>query len=172
MGAAEHSFAHCGRLKLPSKENNSALRRALQSKVEIMNKKFIIAWIVVFVAWFFGSFLVHGVLLRAEYMHLTNLFRAEGDQQKYFPLMILAHVILSGAFVWIYAHGAEAKPWIAQGVRFGVAAALLTIVPTYIIYFVVQPMPGDVVIKQIIFDGVLTVMLGTIVSWLYRDTAR
>jgi hypothetical protein len=85
--------------------------------------------------------------------------------------MILAHVIMAGAFVWIYARGVEAKPWVAQGVRFGVAVALLMIVPTYMIYFVVQPMPGDVVIKQIVFDGVLMVILGMIVAWLYRDTA-
>jgi len=37
------------------------------------------------------------------------------------------------------------------------------------IYFVVQPMPGEVVIKQIVFDGILMVILGTIVAWLYRD---
>ena len=136
-----------------------------------MNKKFVIAWIVLLIAWFVGSFVVHGVLLRSDYMQLTNLFRVEGEQQKYFPLMFLAHVILSGAFVWIYARGVEAKPWLAQGVRFGVAVALLTIVPTYMIYFVVQPMPGEVVIKQILFDGVLMVILGTIVAWLYRDRA-
>jgi uncharacterized protein YqhQ len=137
-----------------------------------MNKKFLIAWVVLFVAWFLGSFVVHGVLLRADYMQLTNLFRAEGDQQKYFPLMLVAHVILSGAFVWIYARGVEARPWLAQGVRYGIAVALLTVVPTYLIYFVVQPMPGDVVIKQIVFDGVLTVILGTIVAWLYRGRAQ
>jgi hypothetical protein len=136
-----------------------------------MDKKFLIAWIVLFLAWFIGSFVVHGVLLRSDYMQLTNLFRAEGDQQRHFPLMVLAHVILSGAFVWIYARGVEAKPWLTQGVRFGVAVALLTIVPTYMIYFVVQPMPGFVVIKQIVFDGVLMVMLGMIVAYLYRDTA-
>jgi hypothetical protein len=136
-----------------------------------MNKKFIIAWIVLFVAWFMGSFVVHGVLLHSDYIQLTNLFRPESDQQRYFPLMILAHVLLSGAFVWIYARGVEAKPWMAQGVRFGVAVALLSIVPTYLIYFVVQPMPGGVVIKQIIFDGVLVVILGTIVAWLYRGAA-
>jgi hypothetical protein len=136
-----------------------------------VNKKFIIAWIALFVAWFMGSFVVHGVLLRSDYMQLTNLFRTEGDEQKYFPLMILAHLILSGAFVWIYARGVEPKPWLAQGVRFGVAVALLTTVPTYMIYFVVQPIPGDVVIKQIVFDGVLMVILGTIVAWLYRDAA-
>jgi hypothetical protein len=135
-----------------------------------MNKKFLIAWAVLFLAWFIGSFLVHGVLLNADYMQLTGLFRPEGDAQKYFPLMILAHVIVSGAFVWIYARGVEAKPCMAQGVRFGIAVALLTSVPTYMIYFVVQPMPGSVVIKQIVFDGILMVLLGTIAAWLYRGT--
>ena len=135
-----------------------------------MSKKFLTAWIVLFAAWFLGSFVVHGVLLRSDYLQLTNLFRAESDQRKYFPLMIAAHVILSGAFVWIYARGVEAKPWMAQGVRLGLAVALLTVVPTYMIYFVVQPMPADIVIKQIVCDGVLTIILGMIVAWLYRAT--
>jgi hypothetical protein len=136
-----------------------------------MNKKFIIAWIVLFVAWLLGDFVIHAVLLRSDYMQLTNLYRTEEDQQKYFPLMILVHVILSGALVWIYARGAEAKPWMAQGVRFGIAVALLTAVPTYLIYYVVQPMPENVVFKQILCEGVLMVILGTIVAWLYRNTA-
>lgn len=135
-----------------------------------MNKKFVIAWIVLFVVWFVGSFVVHGVLLRPDYMQLSSLFRLESDQQRYFPLMILAHVILSGAFVWIYARGVESKPWLSQGLRFGIAVALLTIVPSYLIYFVVQPMPAAVVIKQILFDGVLLLILGAIVARLYRDT--
>jgi hypothetical protein len=104
-------------------------------------------------------------------MQLTGLFRTEDQEQKYFPLMILAHVFLSGAFVWIYARGVEAKPWMPQGVRFGVAIALLTVVPTYTIYFVIQPMPAEVVMKQIVCDAILLVILGMIVAWLYRDAA-
>jgi len=146
-------------------------RPGLQMEAETMNKKFAIAWLVLFVAWFLGSFVVHAVLLRSDYMQLSFLFRPVGDQQRYFPLMILAHVILSGAFVWIYARGVEAKPWMAQGVRFGFAVALLTVVPTYTIYFVIQPMPGEVVIKQIVCDGLLLVILGAIVAWLYRNVA-
>ena len=134
-----------------------------------MNKKFIVAWIVIFVAWFLGSFVVHGVLLNADYMRLGTLFRAPADSQRYFPLMILAHVMLAGAFAWIYARGVEPKPWLGQGVRFGVAVAFLTTIPTYLIYFVVQPMPADTVVKQILFDGVLMVVLGVIAGWLYRD---
>ena len=134
-----------------------------------MNKKFIIAWVVIFIAWFIGSYVVHGVLLNGDYMALSMLFRTPADSQKYFPLMILAHVLLSGAFAWIYARGVEPKPWVAQGVRFGIAVALLTTVPTYLIYYCVQPMPGDVVAKQIIFDSILMVILGVLVGWVYRD---
>jgi hypothetical protein len=137
-----------------------------------MNKKFFIAWLVLFIAWFIGSFMVHGVLLAPDYKQLTSLFRPDSDAEKYFPLMFLAHVFLSGAFVWIYARGVEAKPWLAQGVRFGIAVALLTVVPTYMIYFVVQPMPGEVVLKQICFDSALLVILGALVARICRDTAR
>lgn len=137
-----------------------------------MNKKFVIAWIVIFIAWFGGSFVVHGVLLHDDYMKLQNLFRPEAEAQQFFPLMVLAHVILAGAFVWIYSRGVEAKPWVSQGLRFGVAIALLAIVPTYMIYYVVQPMPGMVVVKQTVFDSILMLILGMIVAFIYKEPAR
>ena len=86
--------------------------------------------------------------------------------------MILAHVIMAGAFVWIYSRGVEAKPWLAQGIRFGVAVALLTVVPMYMIYYVVQPMPGMTVVKQIVFDTILVMILGAIAAFIYRVPSR
>ncbi len=137
-----------------------------------MNKRFVIAWIAVFVLWMAGSFLVHGVLLGADYKSVPNLFRTEAESQQLFPLMLLAHAILAGAFVWIYARGVEDAPWTGQGLRFGLAVALLTVVPTYIIYHVVQPMPGAIAVKQILFDGVLLLLLGLLVAYLHRDARR
>jgi hypothetical protein len=137
-----------------------------------MNKTFFIAWVVIFVAWMAGSFVVHGTLLHDDYMKLAGLFRSEADAQPYFPLMILAHIMLAGAFVWIYSQGVEAAPWLPQGIRFGVAVALLTCIPTYLIYYVVQPMPGMVVAKQIVFDGILMLILGVITAFIYRSPAR
>jgi hypothetical protein len=134
-----------------------------------MNKRFFLAWLVVFIAWFIGSFIVHGVLLHADYAQLSNLFRKEAEAQNFFPLMILAHIIMSGAFVWIYARGVEARPWLGQGMRYGVAIVLLTTVPLYLIYYVVQPMPGATVAKQIVFDGILLLILGAIVAFMYRN---
>jgi len=138
-----------------------------------MNKRFFIAWIVLFVAWFAGSFVVHGLLLGGDYKALQGtLFRTEADSQGYFPWMILAHVMLSGAFVWIYAKGVEARDWFPQGIRYGIAVALLTVVPTYLIYFVVQPTPQALMIKQIVFDGILLIVLGVIVAFMYRDAGK
>ncbi len=137
-----------------------------------MDRKFFIAWVVVFVAWMAGSFVVHGVLLHDAYSRLPDLFRPEADAQRLFPLMLLAHVVLAGAFVWIYARGAENKPWLGQGLRFGLAVALLTCVPMYMIYYVVQPMPGNMVVKQIVFAGIVVLALGAIVAWLYRVPTR
>lgn len=137
-----------------------------------MDKRFLAAWLIVFIAWMAGSFGVHGVLLHDDYMTLPNLFRPEAEAQQYFPLMLLAHVILAGAFVWIYSRGVEDAPWTGQGIRFGLAVALLTIVPTYIIYHVVQPIPGRIAVRQIVFDGVLMLALGLLVAFLYRGARR
>ena len=134
-----------------------------------MNKRFALAWLVLFIVWFFGSFVVHGVLLHGDYAALPNLFRKEAEAQNFFPLMILAHVFLSGAFVWIYARGVEAKPWLEQGLRFAVAVIFLTTLPLYLIYYVVQPMPGATVVKQIVFDGILVLILGAIAAFMYRQ---
>jgi hypothetical protein len=135
-----------------------------------MNKRFVTAWIVLFVLWMAGSFVVHGVLLGADYASVQQLFRLPADSQHYFPWMLLAHVLLAGALVWIYARGREAgKPWLGQGLRFGVAVALLTIVPTYMIYYAVQPMPGAIVIKQTLFDGLLVILLGIAAAFMYRN---
>jgi magnesium-transporting ATPase (P-type) len=137
-----------------------------------MDKKFLIGWVVIFIAWMAGSFLVHGVLLYDDYAKLPGLFRPEADAQKYFPFMLLAHLILAAALVWIYARGVSAAAWLGQGFRFGIAIALLTIVPTYLIYYAVQPMPGMHVAKQIVFDSVLILVLSAIVAFVYRQTGK
>lgn len=136
-----------------------------------MNKKFIISWVVVFIVWMVGSMLVHGVWLGESYAALTSLFRPEEGQMEKFPVMITAHVIMAGAFVWVYLRGRESGPWMAQGVRYGVAIALLAPIPMYMIYYAVQPLPADLVIKQIIGDGLLIVVLGMLTAFLNKPTA-
>lgn len=135
-----------------------------------MNRRFVVAWLAVFIGWMVGDFVIHGTLLYGEYARLPQLFRPEAEAQRYFPLMVLAHAIMAGAFVWIYARGVENTPWMGQGIRYGLAVALLGVVPTYLIYYVVQPLPGSLPVKQIVFDTILVVLLGMLVAFLYRTS--
>jgi hypothetical protein len=135
-----------------------------------MNRKFLIAWLVVFVLYMAGGMLIHGVLLGDEYM-ATGLMRPEAEAQELMHLMILAHVLMAGAFTWIYARGVENRPWLGQGLRFGLAVAIL-FTPIYIIYYVVQPTPGVLAVRQVAYDTILTLVVGAVVAFLYRGERR
>jgi hypothetical protein len=133
-----------------------------------MTKKFWFTALALFALSMLTDFLLHGLVLHADYAQLPNLMRTEADSQKYFHWMLLAHVFFALAFVWIYQRGREAKPWLGQGIRFGLAVAILAVVPGYLIYYVVQPLPGLLIVKQVGFDLVRMAGLGLCVGWAYR----
>lgn len=135
-----------------------------------MDKKFWITGIACTIVAFAAGFVVHGLLLRDEYMALPNLFRPEADAQGYFPYMILAHILIGFAFAWIYRQGITAgQPWLMQGVRFGIAVACLTTIPMFLIYYAIQPMPGQMVAKQIAFDSIATIINGIVAAFINKD---
>lgn len=131
-------------------------------------KTFVVAWVVAFVAWMFGSFVVHGVLLAGDYRALPALFRSEADGAAHFPFLLFAHVVASGALAWIYGRGVQPRPWLGQGIRFGLAAACLLPVYMYLVYFAVQPMPPALVARQVIFDMTVVVLVSLGVAFVYR----
>lgn len=133
-----------------------------------MDKKFLISWVVVFVLWMAGSFVIHAVILESSYMEMPNLFRSMEETEAYSHWMLLAHIMMAGAFVWIYRRGREDKPWLAQGVRYGLAIAVLAVIPTAMVYYVVQPLPGMHVVQQIVYETVLAVVLGAAAAFLNR----
>ena len=134
-----------------------------------MNAKFAISWLVMFILFMAAGFAVHGTLLKADY-EATGLMRSQAEQQQYFMWMILAHVFLAGAFTWIYSRGMEAaRAWLGQGLRYGLAVACLTAIPYYLIYYCVQPLPGMLVAKQVVFDTIVLMVMGAAVAFMYRS---
>lgn len=134
-----------------------------------MNKTFVLSVVAVFVVAMILGFVVHGVLLAPEYAKLVSLFRTPEDAQRHFPFMIAAHVVMAIGWTWVYRIGRENKPWLGQGVRFGLAVAVLATIPTYIIYFAAQPYPSDVVALQILYDTIGSVILGIVTAAVNRD---
>jgi len=133
-----------------------------------VNKRFFSSWLVIFILSMLFDFLIHGLLLKGDYAGLPTLYRGEADSQAYFGWMLGAHVLMSGAFVWIYQRGREDRPFVPQGLRFGLAMALLFAVPTFLIYYAVQPLPGMMVVKQCVFDTIRLLGLGVVVAALNR----
>ena len=135
-----------------------------------MNKAFAVSVAVMFVVSMILGFVVHGLLLGQQYAALTpQMFRAENDAMAHFGYMLAAHVFMALGFTWVYRQGRENKPFLGQGVRFGLAVAVLATIPTYLIYFAVQPLPSDLVAQQVVFDTIAMVILGITVAAVNRD---
>jgi len=137
-----------------------------------MNKKFLITGIACTVVGFALSFLIHGVLLQDDYMKLVNtgIFRTPEAANGLFHFMIIANVLIGFAFAWIYMQGiAPGIVWWQQGLRFGLAAACLAAIPMYMIYYVIEPMPGMLVAKQIGFDTVAMLVNGLVAAFINKD---
>lgn len=131
-------------------------------------KRFWLTFVVVLVVTAVGGFVVHAILLNPDYTEHQNLLRTEEDANAHFPFMLLGFVTFALAFTWIYAHGVEEKPWLGQGLRFGLVAWLLVSVTEYLTYFTVQPWAGATVLKQIGYELPMMLVLGLVAAALYR----
>jgi len=120
---------------------------------------------VMSVLFLMSGFVVHGVLLHNDYAQLPNLLRPEAEAQGHFMWMLLADALMGFGFTWIFLKGREpGKPAVGQGLRFGIAIAVLMTIPMYLIYYAVQPWPGAVVVKQIVYDVISVLVMGVVVA--------
>ena len=133
-----------------------------------MNWKFIVSVIVTFVLLFALGWLVHGGLLNADYAKLPNLMRPMVEVRGNILFMLAAQLSTAVAFTWIYLKGKEDKPWLAQGIRYGIAVALLVTVPVNLVHYAVMPFPLDFIVKAMALDAVTIVLMGAVVARINR----
>ena len=87
---------------------------------------------------------------------------------KHFWGIPLGKAILAFAFVWVYRRGKEDKPFLAQGLRYGLAAAALIVLPNFLTQYAVLPLPLSLSLKQIVFESSAIVVLGMVVAALHK----
>ncbi len=137
-----------------------------------MNKQFLLSVVVAFIVSTALGYAVHEVLLKADYAKFSNLMRPEADGVRHLPALLLAHAFFAVSATVIYRRGREAgKGWMGQGVCFGIWFAAATCVPFFLINYAVQPLPMILAVKQIIFGGIATVLLGIVVAGLNQQSA-
>lgn len=135
-----------------------------------MGKRFWISVVVMFLLLTAFGYLVHGVLLTSDYERLSSLYRTHEGQMRHFAWIPLANLLTAFVFVWVYRRGREDRPPVAQGFRYGLAIAAMVTVPRFLTYYSIQPVPGGLVARQILYDTAMFVVMGIVVAFLnYRE---
>jgi hypothetical protein len=60
----------------------------------------------------------------------------------------------------VYARGKEEKPWIGQGIRYGILMTLFTVVPSTLNDYVVYNLPHTLVLHWIIAGLITLILMG------------
>ena len=127
-------------------------------------KKTILAVVVGFIVQLGGLVLIHGVWLKPDYAATASVWRTPQAQLARTWAMLLGTLIYVAAAVLIYVRGREAKPWLGQGLRFGILLALLVVVYSSLSGWVILPVPHQLVEKWILGESVLAVVFGLVIA--------
>jgi uncharacterized protein DUF1761 len=131
--------------------------------------KFLLRILIVAVAMFALGFVGHQVLLGRDYASIEPIMRNKQDMQAHMPFALISCLCFSGALVWIYSQTRNFKPWLGEGVRFGVAVWAIATVPLYLTNYVIEPWPGVFVAKILAWEFVAVLTLGILTARLAKN---
>ena len=132
-----------------------------------MDGKFFLAAIAAFILQFVLGLLFHGVLLAPDYTALSAVYRS--PQAAMFWIMVVAMLIMSAAMVTIYRFGRQDRPFLGQGIRFGLMIAAVSVIPLYMIGYAVTNIPAALAIKQIVLETITVTAMGVVVAWFHKE---
>jgi hypothetical protein len=130
-------------------------------------KRYLVTVAVVFCVVSILMYLVMGVLLANDAMALGPVVRPIEEQKV--PVILVSNAITALAFVWIFSAGFEAgKPWLGQGLRFGLAAWLFRPLPVFLLNHALMPFPVAFVAKQMVYTLPVLVVVGMTAAYVYH----
>jgi len=131
-------------------------------------KRIVFAVVVGFVVQLGGLFLIHSVLLRQDYVDTAALWRPREAQIMRVWAMLLAVLIYVIGAVLVYVRGVEQKPWMGQGIRFGILLTLVAVVYGSLSGWVILPIPHMLAVKWIVSESLLSVVFGLAVAGICK----
>jgi len=137
-------------------------------------KKLVIATIAAYVVLMATNYLIHSVWLTPDYAAIASSHRSMEGIMHRFWAMALGQFFFAAMFAYIYTRGRENKPWLEQGIRYGIVMTFMTVVPYSLSEYVVYIVNYMLVIKWMIAGGIQLIILGLIVAAIFKDggTAR
>jgi len=133
-------------------------------------KRFIIAFIAIFVGIEILGYVIHSVILMSTYESLKNVWRADMMQKMW--IMHVVNVFMSILFVYIFTKGYENKG-LVEGVRYGLIVGLFMSMPAAFSSYALYPIPYTLALKWFVFGMIEFIIYGLLVAVIYkpkRDT--
>lgn len=132
-------------------------------------KKLAVAIVLAYIVLMFTNYLVHSVWLMSDYAAIPEAHRRIAEIMHRFWVMAIGQFFFAAIFAYVYTRGAEKKPWLAQGFRYGVVIAFLTVIPTSLGEYVVFNIPYMLAIKWMVAGGIQLVILGLLVAGICNE---
>lgn len=132
-------------------------------------KKLVLATIVAYIVLMGTNYLVHSVWLMPDYNAIPASHRTAEAIMHRFWAMALGQLFFAAMFAYIYTRGRENKPWLAQGVRFGIVMTLMTVIPYSLSEWVVYLVPHQLAIKWMIAGTIQLLIVGVVVAAICQE---
>jgi hypothetical protein len=134
-------------------------------------KKLAIATIAAYVVLMATNYLIHSIWLMPDYEAIASSHRTVEGIMHRFWAMALGQFFFAAMFSYIYTRGRENKPWLEQGIRYGIVMTFMTVVPYSLSEYVVYVVNYMLVIKWMVAGGIQLIILGLIVAAIFKDGA-
>ena len=135
-------------------------------------KKLLAAIVVTYVVLMATNYLVHSVWLMPDYNAIPASHRdIEGIMHRFWA-MAIGQLFFAAMFAYIYTLGRQRKPWLAQGVRYGILMTLLAVVPMSLSEYDTYIVPYMLVIKWMVAGGIQLIILGIIVAGICQEPSE
>jgi len=126
--------------------------------------RFLARVLAVAVVMFALGYIGHQLLLGRDYSAIDPIMRDKADMMAHMPFAYVNALCFSAAFVWLYSQGRSARPWLGQGIRYGLAIWAVAMVPLYLTNYTIEPWPGVFVAKILAWELVAMTTLGILVA--------
>lgn len=132
-------------------------------------KRFILAFIVIFVLLEIFSYLVHSVILSSTYMSegIKQIFRPMDQMNSYMWVIWVTDLIWSYLFVFFFVKGYENKG-ILEGLRYGFYMGIFFAFVSSYQSFAIYPLPYALTLQWFIYGLVEMLILGFMAALLYK----
>jgi len=132
-------------------------------------KKLVLAIVAAYIVLMATGYVVHDVWLMPDYNAIPASHRDAAGIQHRFWAMAVGQFFFAAMFAYIYTRGRETKPWLAQGIRYGIVMSFMTVIPYSLGEYVIYLIPHSLAVKWMIAGTIQLIITGLVVAGICRE---